>query len=77
MEYPDTFIKKIEWLKTLDEEELNDELNKMSDNELFACLDNLIQKMLGKECQISEAECNEQISKLLLMTREPDAEQTS
>ncbi len=74
MEYSDAFIEKTEWLKTLDEEEFNDELNKLSDDELFALMSYYIQQHLGKDALLSEVEEKDQIETLLKMTREPEIE---
>ena len=74
MEYSDAFVEKTEWLKTLDEEEFNDELNKMSDDELFALMSYYIQQQLEKDALLSEAEEKDQIERLLQMTREPEPE---
>lgn len=74
MEYSDEFIEKTEWLKTLNEEEFNDELNKMSDDELFVLLSYYTQQHLGKEFLLSEEGEKREIDKLLKTTREPDGE---
>jgi len=74
VEYSDAFIEKTEWLKTLDEEEFNDELNKLSDDELFALMSYYIQQHLGEEFMLSEEEEKAQIERLLQMTREPETE---
>ena len=74
MEYPDAFLKKNEWLRTLNAEELNDELNRMSSDELFALMSYYIQQHLGEEFMLSEEEEKAQIERLLQMTLEPETE---
>ncbi len=74
MKLTDTHIRKYEWLKTLDEEVFNDELNKLSDDELFALMSYYIQQHLREEFMLSEEEEKAQIERLLQMTREPETE---
>ena len=71
MKYSKEFLEANARLKTLDEEALNDELNKMSFDELLEHRDYMIQQELGEENQLSEEEAQEQIEELLQMTREP------
>ena len=77
MEYSDAFLKKNEWLRTLNAEELNDELNRMSSDELCLHGEFIMKQALGKELLLSEEEEKKQIKKLLQMTCEPDKEQPS
>ena len=74
MKLTDTHIRKYEWLKTLDEEVFNDELNKLSDDELVALMSYYIRQHLGGEFLLSEEEEKAQIERLLQMTREPETE---
>lgn len=75
MKYSKEFLEANARLKTLDEETLNDELNKMSFDELLEHRDYMIQQELGKENQLSEEEAQEQIEELLQMTREPSIDE--
>ena len=75
MKYSKEFLEANARLKTLDEETLNDELNKMSFDELLEHRDYMIQQELGEENQLSEEEAQEQIEELLQMTREPSTDE--
>lgn len=75
MKYSKEFLEANARLKTLDEETLNDELNKMSFDELLEHRDYMIQQELGEENQLSEEEAQEQIEELLQMTREPSIDE--
>lgn len=75
MKYSKEFLEANARLKTLDEEALNDELNKMSFDELLEHRDYMIQQELGEENQLSEEEAQEQIEELLQMTREPSKDE--
>ena len=75
MKYSKEFLEANARLKTLDEEALNDELNKMSFDELLEHRDYMIQQELGEENQLSEEEAQEQIEELLQMTREPSTDE--
>lgn len=73
MKYSKEFLETNARLKTLDKEALNDELNKMTFDELLAHRDYMIREELGEENLIPEERRQEQIKKLQQMTREPSA----
>jgi len=73
LKYSKEFLETNARLKTLDKEALNDELNKMTFDELLAHRDYMIREELGEENLISEERRQEQIKKLQQMTREPSA----
>ena len=71
MKYSKEFLETNARLKTLDKEALNDELNKMTFDELLAHRDYMIREELGEENLIPKERRQEQIKKLQQMTREP------
>ena len=73
MKYSKEFLETNARLKTLDKEALNDELNKMTFDELLAHRDYMIREELGEENLIPQERRQEQIKKLQQMTREPSA----
>lgn len=71
MKYSPEFLETNARLKTLDEETLNDELNKMTADELLAHGDYMIQQTLEEKDLLSEEEAQAHINELLQLTREP------
>lgn len=65
------FLGTNDRLKTLDDEALNDELNKKSFDELIAHRDYMINQTLEDEQALSKEEIQEHMNRLLQMTREP------
>lgn len=75
MKYSPEFLETNARLKTLDEETLNDELNNMTTDELWAHGDYMIQQTLKEEDLLSEEEAQAHINELLQLTREPVEEE--
>jgi len=75
LKYSPEFLETNARLKTLDEETLNDELNHMTADELFAHGEYMIQQKLEDMDQLSEEEEQAQIDRLLQLTREPSEEE--
>ena len=75
MKYSPKFLETNARLKTLDEETLNDELNKMTADELLAHGDYMIQQTLKEEVLLSEEEAQAHINELLQLTREPSEDE--
>lgn len=75
MKYSPEFLETNARLKTLDEETLNDELNNMTTDELWAHGDYMIQQTFKEEDLLSEEEAQAHINELLQLTREPVEEE--
>lgn len=75
MKYSPEFLETNARLKTLDEETLNDELNKMTADELLAHGDYMIQQTLEEKDLLSEEEAQAHIKELLQLTREPSEDE--
>ena len=75
MKYSPEFLEANARLKTLDEETLNDELNKMTADELLAHGDYMIQQTLEEKDLLSEEEAQAHINELLQLTREPSEDE--
>ena len=75
MKYSPEFLETNARLKTLDEETLNDELNKMTTDELLAHGDYMIQQTLEEKDLLSEEEAQAHINELLQLTREPSEDE--
>ena len=75
MKYSPEFLETNARLKTLDEETLNDELNKMTADELLAHGDYMIQQTLEEKDLLSEEEAQAHINELLQLTREPSEDE--
>ena len=71
MKYSKDFIGANARLETLDQETLNDELNKMTTDELLKHADCMLQQKLGEENLLSEEEAQAEVDRLLQLTREP------
>jgi hypothetical protein len=75
LKYSPEFLETNARLKTLDEETLNDELNKMTTDELLAHGDYMIQQTLEEKDLLSEEEAQAHINELLQLTREPSEDE--
>ena len=75
MKYSPEFLETNARLKTLDEETLNDELNHLTTDELWAHGDYMIQQTFKEEDLLSEEEAQAHINELLQLTREPVEEE--
>ena len=75
MKYSPEFLETNARLKTLDEETLNDELNKMTTDELLAHGDYMIQQTHEEKDLLSEEEAQAHINELLQLTREPSEDE--
>ena len=71
MKYSPKFLETNARLETLDHETLNDELNKMTTDELLKHADCMLQQKLGEENLLGEEEAQAEIDRLLQLTREP------